>query len=35
VQNRIRPPVVHDREDRFKDQRSMNTKHWEDAAVSC
>ena len=34
VQNRIRPTVVHDREERFKDRRSMNARHWEDAAVS-
>ena len=35
VQNRIRRPVVHDREERYKDQRWMNSEHWEDAAVSC
>ena len=35
VQNRIRLSVVHDREKQFKDQRSMKSEHWEDAAVSC
>ena len=35
VRNRIRPPVVHDREERFKDHHWTNSEHWEDAAVSC
>jgi hypothetical protein len=34
VKNRIRPPVVHDRQERFKDQHSMTSEDWEDAAVS-
>ena len=35
VANRTRPAVVHVREERLKDQRSVNSEHWEDAAVSC
>jgi hypothetical protein len=32
--NRVRPPVVHNREARSDEEDSMNTRHWEDAAVS-
>ena len=35
VANRTRPAVVHVREERLKDQRSVNSERWEDAAVSC
>jgi hypothetical protein len=35
AQNRIRLLVAHDREERIKDQRSANSEHCEDAAVSC
>ena len=35
AQNRIRPPVVHDRKQRFNEQHSMKSEQWEDASVSC
>jgi hypothetical protein len=33
VANRACPAVVHVREERLKDQRSVNSEHWEDVAV--
>ena len=34
VANRTCPAVVHVREERLKDQRSVSNEHWDDAAVS-
>jgi hypothetical protein len=35
ARNRIRPPLLRNREGQLEDQRSMNGEHWEDAGVTC